>query len=135
MQNRGIFERNNTMGKSNHTTKMLAYLKREPKARERRFKDRAIVNLLSKQYGWLMRLIAETPAIKESVVRLVQDYASYDRAWRKLLADEENKHLRGSDYGDKVKYEQEKLVELGYDAPMSNEEWKSLEQTLEKQNS
>lgn len=119
----------------NHTNKMLAYLKSEPKSRERRFKDRAIVNLLSEQYGWLMRLIIDNPSIKESVVRLVQDYATYDRAWRKILSDEENKHLRGSDYGDKLKYEQNKLVELGYDAPMSEAEWENLQQTLEKQNS
>jgi hypothetical protein len=40
------------------------------------------------------------------------DAASYDRQWRKLLA--ENESLRGSDYGDKKVLEDEKMVELGY---------------------
>lgn len=93
---------------------MLRYLRQEPKARERRNKDRAIVNILIEEYGWLMRLVAENPKIKDSVVRLVQDYATYDRCWRKALAEDET--LRGVDYVDKTKYEQEKQVQLGYEA-------------------
>lgn len=112
--------------------KLNKLLIEEPRARERKNKDRAIVNLLIKEYGWLDRLILENPKIKDSVIRLVGDYGSYDRLWRDIL--KKNKKLRGSDYGDKVKLEQEKMIELGYQAPMSNEEWKSLADTLERQN-
>ena len=91
------------------------YLDDEPKFRERKNKDRGIVNLLMRRYGAL-RIAVESGAIgKDTVTAIVQDYASMDRAWRKTL--EEVPRLRGSDYDEKDRLEAEKMVELGYNAP------------------
>jgi len=88
------------------------YLKEQPKARERAHKDRAIVNLLIVRYPSLGVAIQSGVMSKNLVIALVQDYASYDRAWRQAL--EQNPQLRGKDYHEKDRLEQEKQIELGY---------------------
>lgn len=82
------------------------YLKSEKKFRERSNKDRGIVNLLCTNHPELKSVE------KEILVRAVREYNSMDRAWRQALEQDES--LRGTDYGDKEKLEQEKLVDLGY---------------------
>lgn len=93
------------------------YLKEEPKFRERRSKDRGLVNLLMKQYDSLRISIDRGIISKDTVIAIVQDYASMDRMWRKTL--EEQPELRGSDYDNKDQFEAKKLVELGYRAPIN----------------
>lgn len=88
------------------------YLEREPKFRERKNKDRGIINLLMKKYPEIRRAVETQEIRKETITAMVQDYASMDRAWRQVL--ERNEHLRGADYAEKVKLEQEKQIELGY---------------------
>lgn len=89
------------------------YLEEEPKFRERRNKDRGIVNLLMRRYPKL-KFVIETGAIsKKEIIEIVQDHASMDRYWRKHTL--ENKSLRGFDYDDKKICEQEKQIELGYE--------------------
>ena len=83
------------------------YLEDEPRARERRFKDRALVNILLKKHPALSRVP------KEVLIGLVQDFNSLDRYWRMILM--ERPELRGVDYEDKVRYEQEKELGLGYE--------------------
>ena len=75
--------------------KVIEYLKEEPLARERKNKDRAIVNLLLKHYQCL------TPIRKEILIEVVRDYNAMDRYWRDTLANTPS--LRGSDYEDKKK--------------------------------
>lgn len=88
------------------------YLEVEPKFRERKNKDRGIVNLLMKRYSALKNAIDSGLIGKETLTAIVQDYASMDRAWRQIL--EQNQELRGKDYADKKRLEDQKLLELGY---------------------
>lgn len=83
------------------------YLEKQPLARERKNKDRALVNLLLQKYHGS---INEIP--KEVLVDIVRDYNSMDRAWRQTL--EHNPSLRGKDYDEKESLMQAKQVELGY---------------------
>lgn len=82
------------------------YLKKQPLARERKNKDRAIVNLLLEKYPRLALID------KLILIDFVKDHNSYDRAWRKVT--EENEELRGKDYNEKQKLEEKKMIELGY---------------------
>ena len=82
-------------------------MRKFPKARERKMKDKAIVHMLVERYGF-----QEGVPVKE-LVNFVQDYATYDRAWRKILF--ENPGLRGTDYEDKERLEQERMIDLGYE--------------------
>jgi hypothetical protein len=92
--------------------RIIEYLEEQPLFRERSNKDRGIVNLLSKRHKALGAAIEQGIISKEEVTRIVQDYASMDRAWRQAL--EHNPALRGSDYAEKERLEQEKQIELGY---------------------
>ena len=91
--------------------KIEEYLVREPLFRERKNKNRGIVNLLIDRYN-LKELIINGHLSKDKMVAMVQDYASMDRSWRKTL--EERPELRGDDYGEKDELEEKKLEELGY---------------------
>jgi hypothetical protein len=84
------------------------YLEREPKARERRNKDRALVNLLMERYPELQNVK------KETLISAVQDFNSMDRYWRLTLKN--RKDLRGQDYEDKAYYEQREKISLGYES-------------------
>jgi hypothetical protein len=83
------------------------YLEREPKARERRNRSRAIVNLLLKQYPELLSIP------KDKLCDFIHSADSYDRIFRKVLV--ENPHLRGKDYEDKTALEQGNMLQLGYE--------------------
>lgn len=83
-------------------------LETEPKARERKNKNRAIGRIIEKMFPAL------TDAISiETVMEIVAETLTLDRQWRKLLAD--NPELRGSDYGDKDELEQKAQINLGYE--------------------
>lgn len=86
---------------------LKTYLENEPRARERRNKDRAIVNLLLKHYPSLASVK------KEILVEFVKDHNTLDRSWRQLL--QEYPRLRGSDYDQKEVLVQQKRIELGYE--------------------
>ncbi len=88
------------------------FLESEPKFRERKNKDRGIVNLLLRKYQGLDGLIRAEIITKERVVEWVKDYTSMDRAWRQAL--EKNPNLRGTDYEDKDDLESKKRISLGY---------------------
>lgn len=94
---------------------IINYLGEEPKFRERRNKDRGIVNLLMKRHGALRTAVESGMMGKDTLTAIVQDYASMDRAWRQAL--EQNDHLRGKDYDEKDHLEARKLEELGYRTP------------------
>ena len=88
------------------------YLKRQPLFRERKNKDMGIVNLLMNRHFKLAEAVRLEYLTKGQLKEIVQEYASMDRAWRQAL--EHDPSLRGSDYGDKDRLEQEKELELGY---------------------
>lgn len=87
---------------------LLNYLKSEPKARERRHKNRAIGNIIAEEYG-LKTIFID----KNRMADMVGEILSLDRKWRKILED--NPELRGSDYSQKEVLEQSKMLELGYE--------------------
>ena len=84
------------------------YLRKEPLARERRNKDRGIVNLLREKYP----ILKDIP--KETLIATVQDFNSLDRYWRMILS--ENEELQGKDYCTKRIVEERKEMELGYES-------------------
>lgn len=86
--------------------KLIQYLKQEPKARERSNKNRALGNLIAKNYNLEID--------KSKMADIVGEILTLDREWRKILED--NPILRGTDYKDKTRLEQEKMLLLGYEA-------------------
>jgi len=78
----------------------------EPKARERKNKNRAIKHILAKKYPSLRSI---DPGVLQEAVKKSQ---SLDRSWRKLL--EENPKLRGKDYDNKQEQERVSKHRLGY---------------------
>jgi hypothetical protein len=82
------------------------YLQKEPLFRERKNKDRGMVNLLMNRYSGLKKAIESGLMTKEQITAMVQDYASMDRAWRQVL--EQTPSLRGKDYDDKARLEEDK---------------------------
>ena len=93
-------------------TRIVHYLRIEPKFRERKNKDSGIVNMLMRDFPQLSECIRLGQMSKDTVVAMVQSYATLDRAWRQAL--ESDVSLRGSDYGMKAELENKKLEELGY---------------------
>jgi hypothetical protein len=93
---------------------MKDLLEEDPRARERRNKDRAIRVLLMRRHPELKEVR------KEVLLAALREYQSYNRAWRKTT--QENEHLRGKDYHQKFKLEDQKQAELGYNVDLSKYE-------------
>ncbi len=89
-----------------------SYLEKAAPFRERKNKDVGIVNLLMRKYPVIKDAIEAGLVSKATIVSVVQDYASMDRSWRKVL--EERPELRGADYEDKAELEHEARIDLGY---------------------
>lgn len=104
------------------------YLKEQPLFRERRNKDRGIANLLINRYG-LHHAIQSGLLTKDRIIAIVQDYASMDRMWRKLL--ERYPEFRGKDYDDKDNLEVSKMVELGYRVGKTPQEVEAVEKQIQ----
>ena len=86
--------------------KVLDYLVDEPRFRERKNKDRGIVNLLVEKYPELKSVR------KETLIEAVREFSSLDRAWRQAL--ERDASLRGSDYLEKETLTKRSRRKLGY---------------------
>lgn len=93
------------------------YLEKEPRARERTYQARAMINLLLEDYPEFK----DIP--KQNIIDFCQDFESFTRQWRKVT--EENVYLRGQDYADKQILEENKMLELGY-SPNYNQDTKKL---------
>jgi len=91
------------------------YLENEPRARERRNKDRALANLLLKRHPKLQNALDERKMNKDDLIAIMQDFDSLNRFWRLILM--ENPELRGSDYDTKDKMESKHLGLIGYRLP------------------
>lgn len=81
------------------------FLQENEWARERRNKDKAIVEMLSVKYP---NIQTETQK-----VNFVKDFTSYDRIWRLILS--ENPVIRGKDYLTKDAMEQAFEMSVGYE--------------------
>lgn len=82
-------------------------LRQHPRARERRFKNKAVAHVLKEMYPNNLGSI-DTMLLAD----IVQETHTLDRHWRKILA--ENESLRGKDYGQKKKLVQQAQIDLGY---------------------
>jgi hypothetical protein len=87
------------------------YLTKQPLARERKHKDRGLVNLIIARHG-LQDLVDSRQISKEKLIEMVHDFTNLDRLWRKVT--ETRPDLRGSDYNDKDALEAATMSELGY---------------------
>lgn len=77
----------------------------DPRARERRLRNKAIGAILLKKY--------KLDISQNMMAKIVKDAESGTRAWRAFL--KENPEFRGSDYfKDKHILEQERKIDLGY---------------------
>lgn len=85
---------------------ILDYLNKEERARWRKNRSRAIVNLLLKEIPELK----DIP--KEKLCNFIHLADSYDRIFRQVLSD--HKELRMADYEDKEILEQKTMLSLGY---------------------
>lgn len=86
---------------------MLALLKKEPRARERKNKQRAVARILLDRHPTL-----SDGCCSMYLAKILQEAQSLDRSWRKIM--EERPDLRGSDYGHKTELVEEAKRELGY---------------------
>ena len=84
--------------------RLIEYLISTPEARERRFKDKHLVELLRNKYQG---------KVDENLVDICKDFDSLNRYWRLALA--QNPKLRGEDYNNKKHYQDQKQISLGYD--------------------
>jgi hypothetical protein len=96
----------------NLKTKVEQLLEREPLARERRNKARAVAHILMEMY----HIDPEKPEkiSKDRLMNIVNDANSLDRLWRKVT--EERPDLRGKDYDTKQIVEQRAQQNLGYES-------------------
>lgn len=107
------------------------YLEEQPLARERKNKNRALVNLLLNEYPALTRLYPDLENTKRYLIGIVMRAATLDRAWRKTL--EEVPYLRGKDYDQKEVLEQAVELGLGY-TPGHDRDVKTLQRIAKEQN-
>lgn len=84
------------------------YLEKMSQARERKFHKRAVVNVLLEDYPQFRGLD------KQKLIDFCADFESGTREWREITRL--NPHLRGSDYEDKDKLEQQYQINRGYEA-------------------
>lgn len=87
-----------------------SYLEREPRARERANKNRALGNLLIEKYH------LDIP--KDKMADIVGDVLNGDRYWR--MTTKEHPALRGKDWHTKDIVEQEYEMSLGYEVNYKN---------------
>lgn len=85
---------------------ILEKLEADTNFRERRNRMLVIAEILIEKY----HINTEPSRVKA----IIEDANSYDRYWRKILA--ERKDLQGTDYLTKREVEEKKMLELGYES-------------------
>lgn len=83
---------------------IIDYLNSEPRFRERSAKWRGIADILIKKYNLELD--------RKKLADIIADGSSADRAWRLALKD--NPSLRGKDYAEGAKLEEDYQRSLGY---------------------
>lgn len=84
--------------------RLTKFLEVEPKARERKNKNKAVAYLIKERYNLDIR--------SDLLTEIVSDAQTLDRAWRKITLD--NPELRGSDYEEKAALVEKAQARLGY---------------------
>ena len=82
--------------------------------RERRFRPKYLGILALRKLGLEERFNEGRALEMEDLVEFAKTYDSYRHEYDRVLA--ENESLRGTDYGDKDKVEQEAQIRLGYES-------------------
>ena len=85
------------------------YLKKQPKARERKNKYKTITNLIQSVHP------QSKEVDKNELIKWIWLAIKYDRDIRHIK--QKNKELRGSDWSTKEKYTKKALLEYGYISP------------------
>ena len=90
------------------------FLENHPEFRERKNKNKWLGGIIFKKYRIGIDLVTNKmdDRVRDILGDIVADISNADRAWRKIL--EENENLRGTDYGSKDELEINKQRELGY---------------------
>lgn len=105
----------------NLQNRVKEYLISEPKFRERAGRENGTVNLLIERYPDLANVS------KRTLIDAIHDSDSILRYWRLLLAMDENKDLRGTDFSDGKALAQQKQLDLGFE-PHYHQDIKSFPQ-------
>jgi hypothetical protein len=87
---------------------MEIFITFNPEAGERKNKDRACVAIILKKERFAPLLDVN----RALLIDFAQEYATHDRAWRKVLQD--NPELRGTDWEEKQPLEAKAKQDLGY---------------------
>lgn len=106
----------------NMKEKLKTFLENHPEARERRFREKWLVDFIleHKKYPF--------PLTKKNLADFVHNFASADRYWRMIL--EENHELRGIDYKDGEKLSDEWQIKNEFQ-PMHDSISKKIRQIVE----
>jgi hypothetical protein len=91
---------------------VLQKLKNFPDFRERRFRSKYLSILALRNLNLEDKYKDKTLTLEE-LAEFALTYASYERAWRKCLQD--NETVRGTDWEEKQVLEERKMLELGYE--------------------
>lgn len=89
-----------------------------PLFRERSHRGVFLTKLALRETGLELKAI-DTPLSLQELTDFAMKYATYERAWRDVLSNNENAHLRGNDYDNKTDLEIKKREELGYTVAFS----------------
>lgn len=90
-------------------------LEQHPIFRERKTRGKFLAVLTLRHMGEMEATMNyKTEIGVESLSQFATVYESYERAWRHVLSLEENTHLRGTDYNDKLSLEKKTQQKLGY---------------------
>lgn len=89
-------------------------LERFPPFRERGARGPYLSILALRHAGLEYNHQSNIPFTTKQLSDFAISYASFERAWRQILAEPQNEKLRGKDYYDKVDLETKKMSELGY---------------------
>ncbi len=90
-----------------------------PWTRERSRRMEGITKLLMAHRMW--DETNRTGVTLDDLIDFATSSATADRAWRDILEEEENKHLRGSDYDKKEEIEQNYILNQGYEVGHSQD--------------
>jgi len=104
---------------------VIHYLENNPKFRERKYRGSLLMNLALKSLSLGGKYSNGEKLTTEEMCQFAVKFDSYRHAWGDVTR--ECPELRGNDYADGERLEQEKLMEMGY-RPNYHQDVKKLKQ-------
>lgn len=93
---------------------IIHHLETTPKFRERKYRGHLIATLALKATGLGTKWSNGDKLSIQELCEFATKFDSYRHAWTDVLNSKQFEHLQGSDYEDKEKLMQEKMLALGY---------------------